>query len=55
MQDESSVENSDSPRMRKLTVNSKPVARENEACEQKSVRRPVTAEEHRIEKEKLLK
>ena len=33
MQEESSGENSDSPRMRKLTVNSKPVQREAEAGE----------------------
>ena len=43
--------------MRKLIVNNKPLQKEpvEASTEQKQTRRPVTAEEHRIEKEKLLK
>ena len=57
-EESSSVENSDghTPGMRKLTVNRQPSQqREAEAADKKPIRRPVTAEEHRIEKEKLLK
>lgn len=57
-EESSSVENSDghTPGMRKLTVNRQPSQqREAEAADKKPTRRPVTAEEHRIEKEKLLK